>query len=76
MMEYVLTWGDLELYVIQIEKSGAYAKASATACRGHSSQQDLSRKDSEFSRVDEVLNVYLPEIELGEHSSAHYEIRE
>ena len=43
------------LYELQIEKSGAYDKASVTACRCHSGQQDLSRKDSEFSRVDESL---------------------
>jgi hypothetical protein len=27
-------------------------------------------------KTEEGLNVYLPEIELGEHSSAHYEIKE
>ena len=47
MKEDAITWGDLELYVLQIEKS-----AEAIVVRGN----ELSEK-AEVSQTDEGLNV-------------------
>ena len=57
-----LTKGDLQMSGNIREKSGAYAKASATACRDHSSwrnEQGLLTHTPEVSRNSEGSNIEL-----------------